>query len=147
MTRDEANRLIGLYFDHANIPNIALNRANLGGIDWVNGMLYFEWDHQTGELIWRAKVHRFRNADHPDVMPRIQEAVRQGEDTGGGELEYHAPSRGIFLTRIYVEVPSELDAYLVEIDRLAAGGLRWFEGRFREIVNPSQPPSAEAMAG
>lgn len=146
MTREDANRFIGLYFNHVNIPNIGLNRANLGGIDWVNGMLYFEWDDETGELIWRARVHRFRNPNHPDVMPRLLEAVRQGEDTGGGVLEYHSPSRGIFLTRRYSTVPQALESGFADIDRLATAGLRWFEGRFRELILPLPASTSDAMA-
>lgn len=150
MTRDEAQTLIGDFFRRHQLPRVQLNEHNLGGADWPDGCLFFEWEATTGQLHWWARIHHLRaTLDHRPLLDALEQAVVAGEDTGGGTLTWHAPSRGFFLRLTLERFPGghsqALDAHAQAVDRLAAAGLRWLEGRYRDIIlawHARQAPSS-----
>lgn len=139
MTRTQAQALIADYFRRHQLPHVKLGEYDRGGADWPDGCLFFEFEPETGQLHWWAKIHNLRaQLDHRPLLEALEQAVQAGEDTGGGTLTWHAPSRGFFLRRSYSgfpgDTPAALDAHALEVDRLAAAGLRWLEGRYRELL-------------
>lgn len=139
MTRDEAQALVLNYLRRHGLPDVPFSAQHLGGVDWPGGCLWFEWEPPSGHLNWWAKIHNLRaEIDHRPLLQALQDAVAKGENTGGGELTWHAPSRGFFLKRVVTQYPGTdavaLDAHAAQVDRLAEAGLRWLEGRYREIL-------------
>jgi len=143
MTRNEAQTLIDDYLRRHGLPPVPLSPVHLGGVDWLGGCLWFEWAPETGHLLWWAKIHNLRaEMDHTPLLQALEAAVAAGEDTGGGQLVWHGPSRGFFLRKIVTEYPTDparRDALVAEVDRLAEAGLRWLEGRYREILLARKP--------
>lgn len=144
MTRDEAQALIHDYLGRHGLPAIPLSPAHLGGVDWLGGCLWFEWEPETGCLLWWAKIHNLRaSIDPTPLLQALEAAVAAGEDTGGGQLVWHSPSRGFFLRKRVTEYPgtdpARREVLADEVDRLAAAGLRWLEGRYREILLARKP--------
>jgi len=135
MTRDEANTIVRRYSRHIGARTGALNEANLAGFDWPDGQLYFEYVPEDQALVCRAKVFMPDQPLHPRVMPSLEAAVLAGEDTGGGALELHEPSGGIFLTRTYADGAVPFEQVRDELDRLAMAGETWNRETFRKILS------------
>ncbi len=140
MTRDDANTIVRRYSRHIGARTGALNEANLAGFDWPDGQLYFEYVPEDEALVCRAKVFKPTTPLNPRVMPALEAAVRGGEDTGGGALELHAPSGGIFLTRSYADASVPFEQIRDELDRLALAGEAWNRETFRKILTSAIPP-------
>lgn len=138
MTRDEANTIVTRYSRHIGAKTGGLNAANLGGFDWPEGQLYFEYVPEAQALVCRAKVFKPRGPLNSRVMPALEAAVRRGEDTGGGSLELHEPSSGIFLSRTYADASVPFEQIVQELDRLALTGEIWNRETFRRVL--SSPP-------
>lgn len=135
MTRDEANTILSRYSRHLGGTTGRLNAANVGGFDWPDGQLYFEYVPEQGSLVCRAKVFVSRTPVAPRIMPLLEEAIRGGEDTGGGALELHVPSHGIYLTRAYDDASVPMDQIARELDRVALAGEVWNRETFRRILS------------
>lgn len=134
MTRDEANTIVRRYSRHIGALTGALNDANMAAFDWPEGRLYFEYIPEEQALVCRAYVFKPDGPLNPRVMPLLQAAVLAGEDTGGGALEHHGPSDGIFLTRTYADATVPFEQIRGELDRLALAGETWSQETFRKIL-------------
>lgn len=134
MTRDEADYILVRYTRHIGGRAVRLNAANLAGFDWPHGQMYFEYVPDKGTLVCRAKVFKFRKTVNPRVMPVLEAAARMGEDTGGGMLEFHELSKGIYLTRTYAKASKPFAEIAEELDRVALAGETWIRETLRRIL-------------
>lgn len=139
MTREEADYIVVRYTRHIGGPVGRLNAAGLAGFDWVHGQMYFEYVPADRVLVCRAKVFKYTRPVNPQVMPVLEAAVRAGEDTGGGALEFHEPSRGIYLTRSYTDASRPFAQVAEELDRLGLAGEAWIQGTLRKILAAATP--------
>lgn len=136
MTRDEANTIVRKYSRHIGARTGALNDANMAAFDWPDGRLYFEYVPEEQALVCRAYVFKPPQGPlNPRVMPKLQAAVLAGEDTGGGALEHHGPSNGVYLTRTYADASVPFEQVRGELDRLAMAGETWNRETFRKILS------------
>ena len=113
MTREEADYIVVRYTRHIGGPVGRLNAAGLAGFDWVHGQMYFEYVPADRVLVCR--------------------------DTGGGALEFHEPSRGIYLTRSYTDASRPFAQVAEELDRLGLAGEAWIQGTLRKILAAATP--------
>ncbi len=139
MTRDEADYIVVRYSRHIGGKVARLNEADLAGFDWPGGQMYFEYVSPIGSLVCRAKVFKFRGTVNPRIMFLLEAAVRSGEDTGGGALEFHEPSSGIYLTLTYTEASKPFAEIADGLDRLAQAGETWIRVTLRKILAAASP--------
>lgn len=134
MTREEADYIVVRYTRHIGGRVGRLNAANHAGFDWPGGQMYFEYAPGERALYCRAKVFKSNKPINPKVAPVLEAAVNAGEDTGGGALEFHEPSNGIYLTRIYKDASKPFSLLAEELDRLALAGDTWLRETLRKIL-------------
>ena len=101
-----------------------LNPQGFGGVMMDGAQVYFEYHEDTQSLECSALVYRFHEPPKPGVLEGFEAEAREGTDTGGGSVDYERENRGLFLSRVYTQVPEGRD-FSRDMKRLARASGVW----------------------
>ena len=125
MTRDEAVQQVKAFFKLHGIDSPGLNEKGVGGVSLGAADVFFEYQPEAGALKCSALIYRVRGVPHPGVVAAFQEEEKAGSaGTGGGRIDYQAPSRGVYLSRVY-PAPVELPRFSEELQQLMEASGVW----------------------
>ncbi|MCP3136993.1 hypothetical protein [Pyxidicoccus xibeiensis] len=127
LTRESAQRLVqGFLGEEGTLPSQGLNSRGFGGLSAGGSNVYFEWVEDTQALKCSALVYRFRQPPKPGVLDGFRAEEKEGNDSGGGSVDYEPENRGLYLARTYTHMPSER-AFMKDMRRLMKASTRWNE--------------------
>jgi hypothetical protein len=127
MTREGAQRLVQSFVRPlGSLQSPGLNEQGFGGFSTGDSQVYFEWHEDTQTLECSALVYRFHDPPKPGVLEAFQAEEKEGTDTGGGTVDYEPENRGLFLSRMYTQVPDER-TFAKDMKRLVKASLKWGE--------------------
>lgn len=125
MTKDEATRQVKDFLAAHEVDSPGLNAKGLGGAAIGAEQLYFEFQPDAQALTCRALVYKFRGTPKPEVLAAFQaEEKAKAADTGGGRIEYHLPSKGVYLSRSYA-APAPTERFVADMKRLMDASAVW----------------------
>ncbi|WNG42587.1 hypothetical protein F0U60_51695 [Archangium minus] len=125
MTREAAQELVRWYSRaQGAVLSPGLNPQGFGGIAVGGAQLYFEYHEDTKSLECSALVYRFREPPKPGVLEGFEAEAREGTDTGGGTVDYERENRGLFLSRVYTQMPDG-KAFAQDMKRLGKASVVW----------------------
>lgn len=125
MTKDEATLQVKAFLKAHEVDSPGLNAKGLGGAAIGEEQLYFEFQPEAQALMCRALIYKFRGAPKPEVIAAFQaEEKAKAADTGGGRIEYHLPSKGVYLSRSYT-APAPTERFVADMKRLMDASVIW----------------------
>ncbi|WP_257451892.1 hypothetical protein [Archangium lipolyticum] len=125
LTRESARELVAWYVrSEGAVLSPGLNEQGFGGIAIGGAQVYFEYHEETHSLECSALVYRFHEPPKPGVLEGFQAEAREGTDTGGGTVDYERENRGLYLSRVYTQMPQG-NAFSKDMKRLAKASLVW----------------------
>ena len=129
MTRDEANKLIASYAESLGGKVDPLNQNNMAALTTGEADLFFTF-HQSffpnkpAQLECSARVYRFRAEPKPELLAALKAEPGKGTSTGGGDVDYEEQNKGLFLTRMYSEVPAA-EQFRQDMSALMQASKQW----------------------
>jgi hypothetical protein len=127
MTREGAQRLVQSFVRAQGLlQSPGLNEQGFGGISTGASQLYFEWHEDTQTLECSALIYKFHDPPKPGVLETFQAEEKEGTDTGGGTVDYEPENRGLYLSRMYTQVPDER-TFAKDMKRLVKASHKWSE--------------------
>ena len=131
LTREVAQEFVRWYSrSQGAVLSPGLNPQGFGGVGLGGAQLYFEYHEDSRSLECSALVYSFHEPPKPGVLEGFQAEEREGTDTGGGSVDYERENRGLFLSRVYTQVPEGKD-FTRDMKRLTQASLVWG----REVLN------------
>ncbi len=134
--RNEASLLVDLYARHLGAIGAQLNEHDMALFLWEGGQVYMHYLGEEQALVCGTKVYKFHREIHHHYFEALCAEASKGRDTGGCKLVLDTESKRILLRRSWTELPSDLEAFCMEIDRLATVGLEWMTKIYGEVVFP-----------
>lgn len=133
MTREQAVDLLESLYRSIGKDNAILKPDHiLYASKSGTALIAFNYDAEKKALTCRAEIYLFHREPLPGLIEGFRDEEKTGTATGGGELEYVASNRGLYLRRVYTK-PVDREIFATEMRELGEAGLRWGRDVFDRV--------------
>lgn len=134
MTRDEAIGLIQRFLKLLGVDKSpGLNDKDLGGVKVEDSELYFEYRRSTSVLLCSAFIYRFATKPDEQKLTRILDQIAEQIDTGGGEIDFQPENQGMFLTKLYKQLPED-ETFSADMEKLTGAVNLWMNDKVLSLI-------------